>query len=129
MSEARRKRMKLSSMRLAVAGSGSIRLVTLASVLKRKCGSICACSARRLAIAASRSTRSARRRSRSRSAVARAWRSRPKNNAAMMVERIALVTAMAMIERGCRIHPSEFGSKARATMAKPTTTPSVLSPV
>ena len=70
--------MKLSSMRFAVAGSGSMRLVTLASVLKRKCGSICACSARRLASAASRSMRAERSRSRSSAAAATALRSRQK---------------------------------------------------
>ncbi len=38
----------------ACAGFGPIRLTTLASVLYRKCGSICACSARRRASASSR---------------------------------------------------------------------------
>jgi len=39
-SEARRKRMKRSSIRFESAGSASMRLETFASVLKRKCGSI-----------------------------------------------------------------------------------------
>ena len=81
-----------------------MRLATLASVLKRKCGSICAWSARRLASTASRSTRSARSALAARSAAwARASRSRQKKIEARMAEITTLVLAIATIQLGLLI--------------------------
>ena len=115
--------MKLSSMRLAIAGSGSMRLVTLASVLNRKCGSICACSARRLARVASRSMRWVRSRSRASAAAATASRSRQKKMTLMIAEIRRLVSVSDTMAAGSVSQLRKPTSTMKELTPKPRSTP------